>query len=235
LRKAYLYLVLFVLVIGAMGLAGGLLYTLTDALLTGASSDFAQDVSRIFLSLVIDGMLLIYHWRALREDGRLAQQTVSDLHAAFPTLVLLEEGSAFGDLLVQNLQRMAPRLPVALHMVERGAPDETMLGAKAVLLPLTLALKPPESLQLWLAEYQGRRILVPLPAENWYWLGQSEKQLPDLARETAQAIRQIAEGEAVRQAPPGGPWAIAGYILGGIFGLILLIILFASLMSSLFQ
>jgi uncharacterized membrane protein len=77
--------------------------------------------------------------------------------------------------------------------------------------------------------------VVPLPAENWYWLGQAEKQVPDLARETAQALRQIAEGETVRQAPAGGPWAIAGYILGGIFGLILLMVVFSIMVSSLFQ
>ncbi len=235
LRKTYLYLVLFLLVIGAMGFTGWLLYTLINALFTGPSSDFGLDVTRMFLSLVIDSVLLIYHWRALRQDGRLAQQTLGDLHAAFPTLVLLEGDGSFGEALIQALQRVAPRLPVAVHMVERGAPDETMLGAKAVLLPLALAIKPPESLQLWLAEYQGRRILIPLPTENWYWLGQSEKQAADLARETAHAIRQMAEGELVRQTPPSGPWAIAGYILGSMFGLFLLIVLFSLMVSALFD
>ncbi len=235
LRKAYLYLALFLLVTGAMGFAGWLLYTLISALLNGVSGDFARDVIRLFLSLIIDVALLLYHWRSLRQDNRLAQQAMGDLHAAFPTLVFVEEDGAFGKLLVDDLQRIAPRLPIALHMVERGAPDDTMLGARAVLLPVGLALNPPESLKLWLNEYQGRRILIPLPAENWGWLGQADKQETILAREAAQAIRQMAEGESVRQAAPSNPWVIASYIMGGIFGLLVLWFLFVLIVSSLFQ
>lgn len=235
LRKVYLYLALFLLVIGAMGFTGQLLYTLLNSALSGASSDLGLEVTRMFLSLVITLLFLVYHWRALREDGRLAQQTLGNLHAAFPTLVLVEQTAAdpFGETLVQALHRTAPKLPVAIHPVERGAPDESMLGAKAVLLPVGLALNPPESLRLWLAEYPGRRILIPLPVEGWSWLGPMEKRPQDLAREAAQAIRQVAEGESVRQSVTSSPWAIAGYVLGGVFGLILLTLVFSLLLSSL--
>ncbi len=235
LRKAYLYLVLFLYVVGAMGFGGQMLYTLLNALLAGSGQGVAVEVTRLFLSLVIDVVLLVYHLRALRTDNQLAQQTLGDLHASFPTLVLLDGDSAFGESLVQNLQHVAPRLPVALHPVELGAPDEAMLGAKAVLLPVGLAIKPPESLGLWLAEYHGRRILIPLPTEDWFWLGQSDQKVQELARDTARAIRQIAEGETVRQAAPSSPWSIAGYILGGIFGLLLLVFVFSLMASSLFR
>ncbi len=235
IRKAYLYLALFLLVVGAMFFTGSLLYTLIDALITGASADFAQEVISLFLSLVIDSLLLVYHWRALRQDSITAQQTLGDLHADFPTLVLLEEKGVFGEALLEYLQKVAPRLPVALHPIERGAPDETMLGAKAVLLPLGMAIAPPESLKLWLDEYQGRRALIPLPEENWQWLGLVEKSEAALAQETARALRQMAEGETVRAAASGGPWAVASYILGGIFGLLLLMFLFSLIVSSLFQ
>jgi hypothetical protein len=235
LRKAYLYLALFLLVIGAMGFTGWLLYTLINALINGIPGDFGSDVIRLFLSLIVDGALLMYHWRSLRQDNQLAQQTLGDLHAAFPTLVFVEEDGLFGKLLVDDLRRVAPRLPIALHMVERGAPDDSMLGARAILLPVGLALNPPESLKLWLDEYHGKRILIPLPAENWIWLGQADNQEAALARETAQAICQMAEGESVRQVAPSNPWVIASYIMGGIFGLLLLWFLFILIVSSLFQ
>jgi hypothetical protein len=235
LRKAYLYLLLFLLVIGAMGFTGQFLYTLLNALLSGATQSLALDATTQFLSLIIDVALLVYHWRVLRHDSRQAQQTLGDLHAGFPTLVLLQGDGSFGDALIQAFERTAPRLPVALHPVENGAPDETMLGVKAVLLPVGMALKPPESLRLWLDEYHGRRILLPLPTEGWFWLGQSEKRSQDMARETAQAIRQMAEGEAVRQSAPNSPWAIAGYVLGGIFGLLLLFLVFSLMISTLFR
>jgi hypothetical protein len=41
--------------------------------------------------------------------------------------------------------------------------------------------------------------------------------------------------ESVRQAMPGSPWAIAGYVLGGIFGLLLLVLVFSMMVSSLFR
>jgi hypothetical protein len=96
-------------------------------------------------------------------------------------------------------------------------------------------LQPPEALHLWLKEYRGRRILIPLPAEGYYLLGQSEKSILELSREAAQAVRQMAEGESVRRTLPNSPWAIAGYILGGLFGLLILTGLFSIMMSALFR
>lgn len=235
MRKAYLYLALFLLVVGAMAYTGQFLYTVLNALLSGTVSNIRIEAVRLILALGIDLMLLIYHWRALREDSQQAQETLGVLHAAFPTLILSEPEDTFASSLVQALERIAPRLPVAIHPIERGAPDELMLGAKAVLLPVGLAMNPPESLHLWLSEFTGRKILVPLPAAGWSWMGLVEKRAPDLARESAQAIRQMAEGESVRTALPNSPWAIVGYVLGGIFGLILLMILFSVLLSSLIQ
>lgn len=240
-RKAYLYLALFVFVIWGMGFAGQLIYTLINALLAGPENQLAREVSRLVLTLLVMGALLVYHWRALREDTSIAQQTLGNLHAAFPTLVLVEtadseNGSferAFADALIQALEGSAPRLPVAIHAVERGAPDESMLAAKAILLTAGLAMQPPESLQLWLREYRGQRVLVPAEREGWHWLGRGTQRPQELAREAASTLRHLAEGEALRQSAPAGPWAIAGYVLGGLFGLILVITMISLLISSL--
>lgn len=239
-RKSYLYLVLFAFVIGAMAFAGQFLFSLLDAVLSGTSvNDLAERLSRLFFWLVVDVVLLVYHFRTLRQDGKNAQQSLGNLHSDFPTLVLVEEeqeySRAFGENLVAALGRIAPRLPVAVYPVERGAPDESMLGAKAVLIPVGTAMRPPDALRLWLEEYRGKRLLVPVPDERWSLLGQAEKNPNDLSREAAQAVRQMAEGEAVRQIGPSSPWAIAGYVLGGFFGLILLIFLFSMMMSLLFR
>jgi hypothetical protein len=241
LRKSYLYLVLFALVIGLMGFAGRLIYLLLNAALTGTpESDLKQTSTTLFLALLVDGAFLVYHLRALRQDGRGAQQSLGNLHAAFPTLVLFEEETefsrAFGEGVVQSLAQIAPRLPVKVQPVERGAPDEVMLGAKALLIPNHVILNPPEALKLWLEDYHGRRILVPEPKEGWIWLGQQAEKSPyQLGRDAAQAVRQLAEGEAMHQALTTNPWAITGYILGGIFELILLVGLFSLMMSALFR
>jgi hypothetical protein len=241
LRKSYLYLVLFALVIGVMGFGGRLIYLLLNAALTGApEADLKQTATTFFLALLVDAAFLVYHLRALRLDGRVAQQSLGDMHAAFPTLVLIEEENdfsrSFGDGLVQALAQIAPRLPVKVQPVERGAPDDGLLGAKALLISNHVILNPPEALKLWLDEYHGRRILVPEPTEGWIWLGQpAEKSPPQMGRDAAQAIRQLAEGEAMHQALTTNPWAITGYILGGIFGLILMVGLFSLMISALFR
>ena len=48
------------------------------------------------------------------------------------------------------------------------------------------------------------------------------------------AIRQLAEGQEVRLAPPSGPWAVVGYVLTGMMALSLLMFLIG-LIASLFS
>lgn len=236
LRKAYLYLVLFILVIGAMVFSGRLLFTLLNALLSPSVDNLLVEVSRLILWLALDIGLLIFHWRALRADGQAAQQTLSSLHAAFPTLILTDdEKSAFASSIISALEQTAPGLPVAVNSVDRGAPDEALLAAKAILIPSDLAIDPPESLRLWLNDYEGQRILIPLPKENWHWIGWTEKDMAGLAQEAARAVRQLAEGEAVRASSRLSAWAVIGFILGGILALQIVSVLLILIISALFR
>ena len=73
--------------------------------------------------------------------------------------------------------------------------------------------------------------MAPLAGEDWVWLGTSPQPGRELARETALAVRQLAEGEPLRPAPPNNPWVIAGYVFGGLFGLEILLVAFAIIMS----
>ena len=63
----------------------------------------------------------------------------------------------------------------------------------------------------------------------------TQRPVRDLAEEAAAAIRQMAEGDAPRGGLPSNPWAVAGYILGGLFALQILAALFAILVNSLFN
>ena len=155
IRKAYLYFVLFLLVIAGMVFAGRIFYTLFNAVLSQRMpEDFGQEVIRLLLWLAIDLVFLLYHWMALRSDSQMAQQTLGNLHAAFPTLLLVEEEEPFAESFLQAIHRLAPKLPVAISALERGAPDETMLGAKMVLMPVAVALDPPESYSLVVGRIQ---------------------------------------------------------------------------------
>ena len=236
LRKTYLYLALFAMVIGAMVFTGGLLYALFNQLFNPIdSSAFASDLSGSLLSLVIDAALLVYHLQALRHDGRAAQRTLSELHAAFSMVVLVgEDQAAFAIAVTEATQRVMPSAPVTTAQAG-SEPLMSPQEPKAVILPLTIALNPPLAWKEWLDRFNGQRVLVPLPAQGWAWIGQSDRSMQDLARDTAQAARQMAEGEAVRRSVSAGPWGIAGYLLGGLGALVMLAILFSIMMSNLFR
>lgn len=234
MRKAYLYLVLFLLFAGSLFFSARLLYVLLNTLLSQAASpNMGQDLTILILRLLATLAFLIYHWRVLRLDNRLARRTLGDLHAGFPTLVIGKE-NLFSELFLEEVHRDAPRLPVALHSVEQGAPDETLLAAKVILLPIGLALDPPESLRRWLEEYHGRRLLIPLEKEGYLLLGQSKKPSQSLARDAARAVRQMAEGEALLESLPGDPWSVAGYVLGGLVAIQLVGFSFFLLVTALF-
>ncbi|MGD0005362.1 MAG: hypothetical protein ABSE06_14160, partial [Anaerolineaceae bacterium] len=146
------------------------------------------------------------------------------------------EAGAFASELAPILQRQMPRLPVAICRLGSAPLDEDLSAARLVVLPLDLATRPPEALRLWLENFSGRRILVPVADEKWVWLGTPLRTagaaaMRELAQATAQAVRQVAEGQPVKPPMPNSPWVIAGYILAGLFGLEILLISFALVMS----
>jgi hypothetical protein len=233
-RRAYLYLFVFLFVVGLMVAAGDLFYNLITHFLGSPIHGIGALAAKRSLFAVALAVFLVYHLRVLRADARAAQQAQSKTHAAFPILLVVLDEMPLAEELVRALHRQTPRLPVAVHSLERGAPDDAMLSARLVVLPSRLALEPPEVLRLWLSAYRGRRLVVPQPLEGWVWPGATTRSLRELAEEAAGVIRQMAEGDLPRAGLPSNPWAVAGYVLGGLFAVQLLIGLFALLVSSLF-
>lgn len=235
-RKIYLYLALFLTVVGGMASAGALFFLVLNTVLGNPASDFWLSFFQRLQTLLLVVVWLLYHLSALRQDARFAQRALSDRHASYPVLIFDNENGAFANELAPILQRQMPRLPVAIHRLGSGPLDDDLSSAKLAVLPLDLATRPPEALRLWLQTFPGKRILVPVPDENWVWLGTSPRTpgpaaVRELAQATAQAVRQVAEGQPVKPPVPNSPWAIAGYILAGLFGLQILVILI-SLVAS---
>ncbi len=234
-RRAYLYLFIFLFVVGMMAAAGNLFYHLIMHFLGTGEPAIAQLALERMLTVGAMAAFLVYHLRVLRADARAAQQAVGALHAAFPVLIIEQNAMPLAEMIVAALKRQAPRLSVAVHDLERGAPEDEMLSAKLIVLPSELAIDPPEVLELWLSAYKGRRLILPQEREGWTWLGLSHRAAGELAEEAAAAVRQMAEGEAPRGGLPSNPWSVAGYLLGGLFALQMLAALFALLVSSLFD
>lgn len=234
-RRAYLYLFVFLFVVGLMVAGGVLIYNVLSQLLGSPVARFGALVTQLLLTLLALAVYMSYHLRVLRQDGQASQQALGALHSAFPVLIIVENEMPLAEEIAQALKRHSPRLPAAVHALERGAPDDDLLSAKCIVLPMGLVLDPPEVLSLWLSAYRGRRLVLPQAREGWTWLGVQNHSQRELAEEAAGAIRQLAEGDAPRAGLPNNPWAVATSILGGLFGVLLLFLLFSLLVTSLYS
>ena len=195
IRKVYLYLVLFVSVVGGMIAAVSLLNLLLRSLFGSAVDNLLQQVLKDLELLFLFVGLGVYHGLILGKDGKLASEALAEKHAAFPVLVFDPGDGSFGQVMLAALHRQAPRLPATLQ--PSGQPVAQGSAPKAVLLPADLAVDPPESLRKWLGQYTGSRLVVMRSAPGWLWTG-GIRPLPAAATQAAQAVRQLAEGEQVR-------------------------------------
>lgn len=224
-RKIYLYLALFAGVIGGMITAVGLLNVLLQALLGGDTYNLLQDMLTSLEVLFLFIGLAVYHGLTLGRDNKLAASALSEKHAAFPVLIF-DPGDGFGASVLAAVQKATPRLPAELQPVSK--PVAASVKPRAVVLPSDVALDPPESLRKWLGKFDGSRLLVPRAVEGWIVVGQAAR-LP--VNQAAQALRQLAEGQDIRQSGTPG-WQIALYIVAALFGLPILVSIVGSLVSA---
>ena len=223
IRRAYLYLLIFVTVIGGMVSAIFLVYTLLFGFLDHRTENFLQEVLNGLQLLGLFGAFLAYHWTALRRDGGHAADTLAARHAAFAVLVLEAEGTGFAAPVVAAIRRTAPAIPVAALAFEQGLPAEVE-AIQAVILPATLVYNPPEALRVWLKNFPGQKIILPVETKGWV---SPLATLKNGGTWAAQAVRQLAEGQPVRPVANTSAWQTVGYVFAVIFGLQLLFILFS--------
>jgi hypothetical protein len=238
-RRGYLFLVLFASVLGVMLSGGTQLYTLLQALFGNPAPDLLSSLLPGLALLCLFGAVLFYHWRVLLKDNHLAQRSLSRRYAQFPVLILTPEEvddpetdhpHAFSRSLVDAIQRQAPDLPVEVHAYNQGVPDESLAAAQVVILPAELVARPTEALRLWLQAFQGQRLVIPTPERGWQWVGQGSAGMPTLARQAAQIVCRLAEGDASTQAPQA-PWMTAAYVAAAFLGVILLLALILAIVN----
>jgi hypothetical protein len=224
IRKIYLYLILFVGVIGIMISAGVLIYQILQAMLGDPDDNLLRITFELVSLLILFVLVVWYHGLVLRSDGRLLALTQAEQHAEFPILVLVSELGAFSEMMVAALSKETPTMPVAVHVVELGAPDDDLSDAKAVILPANIIANPGEAIRLWLQNFSGLRFVLPTPVQGWMWVSGDSGTLPRLVQHTATMVRKLAEGEDITLTQSISPWLIFGYIMGGVLGLIFLLI-----------
>jgi hypothetical protein len=206
-----------------------LIFELLQALLGDPANDLLQVSLEMLSLLLLFIAFLWYHGRVLRTDNRMAAQSLAARHAEYPVLVLVRELGAFSDVMVAALEREAPALPVAVHVTNQGAPDETFAGVRAIILPSDVIANPTEAIRLWVQNFTGIRFVVPTPTRGWWWVSGLGKSTGGMIQQTAELVRKLAEGEDISKTRPLSGWAILGYVLGGFVGVILLVVLLSTL------
>lgn len=224
IRKVYLYLALFVSVVGGMIVAVSLLNMLLRALFGSAADNLLQQALKNLELLFLFVGLGVYHGLMLGKDGKLASRALAEKHAAFPVLVFDPGDGSFGQAILMALHKQTPRLPVVVQPISQPVAKE--VTPQAIILSSDLALAPPESLRKWLGKYSKGGVtppllLIPRAAQGWFYAG-GVRPLPAAAAQAAQTVRQLAEGQEVRQQTGTSGWMIVIYIIAGLFGLELL-------------
>lgn len=212
IRKAYLYLVLFVSVIGGMATAVGLVYILLRVLLTGdVGNDFANTLLNLIQLLFLFGVVVVYHLNVLRMDGVSTADALADKQSGYSVLVV-DSGDGFVESVRAALLKLGSKVKVTITN-----PDVKPEGDfNAILLNGRLAVDAPE----WIRSFNGRRIVVQNESKGIVWT--------EDAAQAAQSVQQLAEGQEVRRQKLGrSAWTIIVYVFAALFMLQLLFILLA--------
>ena len=198
-RKAFLYLAMFAGVIGGMSAAVALIYQLFSALFTGQiDSTFPATILNDLQLLVLFAVLLIYHLIVLRRDGVFTADALAARQSAFPILIL-DSGEGFAESVKAALSKVAPNVPATI------ASERPQGNFNALVLSGSNTLDAPQ----WVRSFDGIRIVVPNKSEGLVWVGGVDKSWID---EAAQTIRQLAEGQKIRQARVNPAWQLVIYI-----------------------
>jgi hypothetical protein len=223
IRRTYLYLALFAGVIGGMVSAVALVYQLVNALLSAVPpADFLSNVLNAAQLLVLFAVLLVYHLNCMRNDSAQAGQTLEARQRGYQVMVIDSGNEAFVKAITAAMNKHAPDVPVVVNSVEESLKAENV---KAVILPASLVLEPPEALRKWLAAFDGDKLVVAEAVSGWVLTALTPEQ-------AAQSARQVAEGEEVRLAQPSAVWRtiqIVAVILLGLQVLFFLLVLGISL------
>ena len=173
--------------------------------------------------LILFVIFSIYHWRCLQADGRRVSKALIEKYAAFPVMVFDTGEGQFAESILSALKTIAPGMPAVIQPA--GDPfDENIDSASAAVIPSNLLTHPPEAVRVWLEQYTGARLVIPVDEKDWLWVGLTDLSAQDMARQAAKMLAQFAEAQDTRQRRIHSPLTIIGYVFGALAGAALLCI-----------
>ena len=218
IRRLYLYVALFAGVIGGMVSAVGLVYQLVNALLSGnPPTDFLANTLNAIQLLILFSVLLVYHLNCMRQDSAQTGRTLDERQRGFTVLTIDPGNEAFVNSVMAAMGKQAQEVPLMVKSVSDITDNDE---AKAVIIPASLALDPPDGLRKWLKAFGGDKIVVGEAGSGWVLNALTPEQ-------AARSARQVAEGDEVRLARPSPSWNVIQTIAVVIVGVEILFFLFA--------
>jgi hypothetical protein len=209
IRKAYLYLVLFASVIGGMVSAGTLVFDLVNAALGGGALNIWNNLLNELTALVVFVVLLLYHLFALRADGSARADVLAEKQAGYHVAVFDHDGK-FGNAVKTVFAKRAPQIPITIMDANAGIPAD--LKVDAVILPGSLAVNTPETLEAWLRSFQGNKFIVSDEAAGVFWMNDFEQ--------AADSAKSLAEGQDLRPQSSkrtASIWTYVAYVFAALF------------------
>lgn len=232
IRKSYLYLIVFSLVVGLMSSAGMLLYNLISMLTVETAANPSIDLVHDSSTLIIVVIWLIYHYFALRGDGKAAQAAITKQHADFPVLLITDDDTELEKLIVEKIQITAPQIPVTIKPVRELNKNIESGDYQAVIIPANLVTGMDTAIKQAIGSFPGKRIILPVNQEGWVWQGLLRKNRLESAKETARIVRMLAENQPVQTVSNTNNLTILGYVLGGLFAIQLILLLIVRVISA---
>jgi len=230
IRKSYLYLVVFSLVVGLMASAGMLLYNLISTITVENPGNPFIDFLHDSKTLGVIVIWLVYHFLALRNDGKAAQAALADQHAAFTVGIIGSPNLIDVKSIRDNLQRTAPKIPleeIDIEMVSK----ENLSRYNALVFSSGLLHTNPEFFHRVQNDFSGHRLVVTEPVKGWIWQGLIQRNRLDSAKETARLLRMMAEKQEIDTFRTSGGLTVAAYILAALFGTQILFMILSLIIS----
>jgi len=230
IRKSYLYLVVFSLVVGLMASAGMLLYNLISTITVENPGNPFIDFLHDSKTLGVIVIWLVYHFLALRNDGKAAQAALADQHAAFTVGIIGSPNLIDVKSIRDNLQRTAPKIPLVEIDIEMVS-KENLSRYNALVFSSGLLHTNPEFFHRVQNDFSGHRLVVTEPVKGWIWQGLIQRNRLDSAKETARLLRMMAEKQEIDTSRTSGGLTVAAYILAALFGTQILFMILSLIIS----
>jgi hypothetical protein len=149
-----------------------LIFTLINALLGGGTS-IAKDALNSLTLLILFGVLLLYHLSVLRKDSASRTDTLEAKQQDFNILVFDNADGKFVDSIKAAFAKQ--ELKVSVQVVKANEIIPADAKAKAVVLPMSLAMNMPKNTEAWISSFNGSRLIVNDEAAGVFGVAVSDR------------------------------------------------------------